>query len=61
MKPENIGGAAHIVDDQWFLISFGKQDVFFKKLELKVDGVFVETVDTGLSDGGDTVFFEKGF
>ena len=61
MKPENVGGATHIVDDQGFLVLLGKEDVLFEKFELKRDGVFVEAVDTGLSDGGDFVFFKEIF
>ena len=61
MKPENVGGATHVMDDQGFLVLLGKEDVLFEKFELKRDGVFVEAVDTGLSDGGDFVFFKEIF
>ena len=49
------------MDDQGFLVLLGKEDVLFEKFELKRDGVFVEAVDTGLSDGGDFVFFKEIF
>ena len=61
MEPQDVCGATHVVDDERFMVLLGKQDMFFKKLELKVDGLFVKAVDAGLTDGGNFVFFQKGF
>ena len=61
VKPENIGRASHVMDDKWLLVLLGKQDMLFKNLELKRDGVFVSPVDACFTDGYDTVLFEKGF
>ena len=61
VKPEYVGRASYVVDNERFLVLLGKQDVFFKKLELKRDGVFVGSVDAGFADGGDAVFFQEGF
>ena len=61
VKSEDIGGASHIVDDQRLLELLGKQNMLFKNLKLKRNGVFVSSVDAGFTDGYDTVLFEKGF
>lgn len=61
VKPEDIGGASHVMDDKWLLVLLGKQDMLFKNLELKRDSVFVSPVDACFTDGYDTVLFEKGF
>lgn len=61
VKPKDIGGATHIVDDQRLLELLGKQNMLFKNLKLKRNGVFVSSVDAGFTDGYDTVLFEKGF
>lgn len=61
VKPKDIGGASHVMDDQRLLELLGKQNMLFKNLKLKRDGVFVSPVDAGFTDGYDTVLFEKGF
>lgn len=58
VKPEDIGGTSHIVNDKRLLVLLGKQDMLFKNLELKRDGVFVSSVDAGFTNGYDTVHFE---
>ena len=44
------------MDDQRLLVLFGKQDMFFEIFDLKVVGVFMETVKTCFPDGDDFVF-----
>lgn len=61
VKPKDIGGASHVMDDQRLLVLLGKQNMLFKNLKLKRNGVFVSSVDAGFTDGYDTVLFEKGF
>lgn len=61
VKPKDIGGASHVMDDQRLLVLLGKQNMLFKNLKLKRNGVFVSSVDAGFTDGYDTVLFEIGF
>ena len=56
VKPEDIGGAAHVMDDKWLLVLLGKQDMLFEEFQLKVICVFMETVETCFSYGNNFVF-----
>ena len=55
VKPEDISSGFYIMDDQWLLVLFGKQDVLFEKVQLKSKGIFVESVKTCFPDGNDFV------
>ncbi len=61
VKTEDVGGRFDIVDDQRLSVLFGEQDVLFENLQLKSEGILVITVEAGLADGDDLVFFQEGF
>ena len=61
VKPQDVSGSLDIVDDQRLLVLFGKQNMFFEKFDLKVVGIFMETVKTRLPDGNNFVFLKIFF
>ena len=44
------------MNNQWLLVLFGKQDMFFKIFDLKIVGVFMETIKTCFPNSNDFVF-----
>ena len=56
VKLEDIGSSLDIMNDQRLLVLFGKLDVFFERVDLKIIGILMESVKTCLPDGNDFVF-----
>lgn len=49
------------MDDQRFLVLFGKQNMFFKIFGLEIEGIFMEAIDTRFPNGNDFVFLKQSF
>lgn len=56
MQSKDVGSGFDIMNDQGFLKLFGEQDMFLEEIQLKRDGVPMNSVDARLTDGSDLVF-----
>lgn len=61
VQPEDLAGAFDVMDDQRLLVLLREQDVLLEGFQLEPQGLLMKAVDASLPDGGEFVFFQKGF
>lgn len=60
-KSEDIGSGFYMMNNKRLLVLFGKKDMLFEELQLKVKGIFVDSIKTCFSYSDNFVFLKKRF